>query len=297
MLSKLLNSLNEKGISYYFKNAGNTNELNKNAPANQMEEVKNYIMAKNKFISVVSHDIRNKLNPVVNFLNMTLSGVYDIDENGTKSKLNSKQKKKLGKAFSSANEILSLINYFFDVNKGYSDIRLHSDESEFYLPEIISELKNKIITNTQITETKFILNNSVKEKIIAQKDLLKDLLYQVLLNSVIFSDKKEIKINVSEYTNAELINEYGDEYNKVKSIQNNHYLKIEIIDFGPGIAEANQKKIFEEFYRLDNDSNRLGLGLTIVRILIKLLQGYFILNSKENEGTSIVFYIPFIKTK
>ena len=64
---------------------------------------------------------------------------------------------------------------------------------------------------------------------------------------------------------------------------------IEIRDNGPGIAAEHQSKIFERFYRIDQDRSRetggAGLGLAIARWMITLNSGSIALESKKNKGS------------
>ena len=67
-------------------------------------------------------------------------------------------------------------------------------------------------------------------------------------------------------------------------------LKISVIDEGLGISEENRKIIFDRFKRLDNGINSInrghGLGLSINKAYIDLLEGKLLVESKENEGST-----------
>ena len=71
---------------------------------------------------------------------------------------------------------------------------------------------------------------------------------------------------------------------------------IEVKDQGPGIAFAELEKVFDKFYRLDNETNRknpgTGLGLPICRALINLHGGKIWVESEPNEGCRFLFTLP-----
>lgn len=71
---------------------------------------------------------------------------------------------------------------------------------------------------------------------------------------------------------------------------------IAVIDTGPGIAEAEQARVFEEFYQIDNagrDRNLgLGLGLAIVQRTASLLGAGLRLNSRPGQGTLVELDLP-----
>ena len=71
---------------------------------------------------------------------------------------------------------------------------------------------------------------------------------------------------------------------------------LEVKDEGPGIAFTEQEKIFDKFYRLDNEVNRknpgTGLGLPICRALINLHGGKIWVESEMNQGSRFMFTLP-----
>ncbi len=73
-------------------------------------------------------------------------------------------------------------------------------------------------------------------------------------------------------------------------------IMIEVKDEGPGIAFTEQEKIFDKFYRLDNEINRknpgTGLGLPICRALINLHGGKIWVESEKDEGSRFIFTLP-----
>ena len=74
---------------------------------------------------------------------------------------------------------------------------------------------------------------------------------------------------------------------------------VEVKDFGLGISENAQKKLFKEFYRGDNVINSKivgsGIGLLLVKNYVSMHEGEVVLKSKENEGTEFRITIPYRK--
>ena len=71
---------------------------------------------------------------------------------------------------------------------------------------------------------------------------------------------------------------------------------VAVIDTGPGIAEAEQTRVFEEFYQIDNASRDrnlgLGLGLAIVQRTASLLGAGLRLDSHLGQGTTVTLDLP-----
>jgi len=101
--------------------------------------------------------------------------------------------------------------------------------------------------------------------------------------------------NAVRYTSVALKKEIEIEINN-----NDKDMMIQVKDSGIGIPEAEQKKIFEEFYRASNARTKLstgsGIGLYAVHQYVKAHKGTIRFESKENEGTTFSVSIP-LKTR
>ena len=64
------------------------------------------------------------------------------------------------------------------------------------------------------------------------------------------------------------------------------YTRIDIRDYGRGIAKEDLSHIFERFYKGKNSSNdSVGIGLALAKTIIKANEGYIDVESRENNGT------------
>lgn len=74
-------------------------------------------------------------------------------------------------------------------------------------------------------------------------------------------------------------------------------LRIEVVDTGRGIGEAERERVFEEFYRVTEErrgqKSGLGLGLNIVKRLAELLEHPVGLRSRLGRGSSFSIFVPF----
>jgi signal transduction histidine kinase len=71
---------------------------------------------------------------------------------------------------------------------------------------------------------------------------------------------------------------------------------VAVSDTGPGIAAADQQRIFEEFQQADSSSTRqqggTGLGLAIARKIIELHGGHMWVESSLGKGSTFWFTLP-----
>ena len=76
----------------------------------------------------------------------------------------------------------------------------------------------------------------------------------------------------------------------------NDTIYISVIDYGSGISETNQKIIFDRFKRLDSSINSInrghGLGLSIVKALLDMLNGEIEIKSQTRQGSTFTITIP-----
>jgi len=75
-------------------------------------------------------------------------------------------------------------------------------------------------------------------------------------------------------------------------------VKISVRDFGPGIAAKNRQRIFEKYYRVEDNTARIpgtGMGLTIARDIVKAHGGDIWVESTLGEGSEFFFTLPVVR--
>ena len=81
--------------------------------------------------------------------------------------------------------------------------------------------------------------------------------------------------------------------------KNTRYVELVVQDFGEGISQANIKKIFDRFYRVDKARSRNkggnGLGLSIAHRLVEGYHGSISVESVEGQGSVFKVQLPLVK--
>lgn len=134
-------------------------------------------------------------------------------------------------------------------------------------------LKIKLLADNQNANTKIFFNTDTEK--------LNLIVSNLVSNSIKFS-----------FPNGEII---------IKAIRAFDKLIIEVQDFGQGISKENENIIFDRFKRLDSGINSVnrghGLGLSINKAVLDILDGTISFISKENDGATFIVNIPESKEK
>ena len=114
-------------------------------------------------------------------------------------------------------------------------------------------------------------------------------------NAIVFADVNLIKYSLfNVLSNAFKYSQGSSENIRLHLFVNDNKVGIEVIDFGIGIPEEDQSKLFNTFYRASNSDGiqGTGLGLYIIKMFTKKNSGKVKLESKLGEGTKVTLKFP-----
>jgi len=222
-----------------------------------------------KMLSNISHDLKTPLTVVIGYIEtMELHNHFK----------NEKDKEYILEIKNKTNEVMELINKFFDLAK------LESGDKEVPLTKInINEiLREDILKFYDVITGKGIEVdiNIPEENIYAlgNSEAIHRILNNLISNAIKYgSDGKVIGLSLK----------YDDKFSYVS-----------VWDKGKGINERDKDRVFERMYTLDDSRNKLnqgsGLGLTITKRLVEKLNGEIYLSSVPNERTMFTFKLKRI---
>jgi len=138
--------------------------------------------------------------------------------------------------------------------------------------------------------------NVVSRKMGITIDLQYNIDYGFGKNLYFKNDSEKLKLILSNLINNALKYSYKDSSIILRVSIEDDVLQISVQDFGTGISEKNQKIIFERFKRLDSGINSInrghGLGLSITKSLLDVLDGTITIDSKKGEGSTFSISLP-----
>lgn len=229
--------------------------------------------AKSAFLAAMSHEIRTPLNAILN-LNEDIIRMTDLDE----IKQNAEDVKY------SAIVLKDIVNDVLDFSKlehGKYEVYESAYESQSFIShlEVLGfDAKEKGI-NYQVEVSK---ENPLPEGLYGDDTKIKQVAAKLISNATKFTDKGMILVTV--------------EFEKENAYSQEGILKIKVSDTGVGIGEEDKTVIFEAFERADLVQNLsvqgVGLGLTIVKSFLDLMNGKIEFDSVEGEGSSFTVSLP-----
>jgi signal transduction histidine kinase len=222
---------------------------------------------KSQFLANMSHELRTPLNAILGYTEMMVDGLY--------GDLPAKAQTTLERVQSNGKHLLGLINDVLDLSK------IEAGQLALAIEEYsVADMVSTVMSATEsLARTKGIALLSAVPPGLPRGHGDARRLTQVLLNlvgnAIKFTDDGKVEIRARQD---------GDRF------------KISVIDTGPGIAKADQAKIFEEFQQVDNSSTRkkggTGLGLSISRKIVELHGGRIFVESDVGKGSNFKITIP-----
>jgi len=232
--------------------------------------------AKSAFLGSVSHDIRTPMNAIIGFIPL-LQEEADNPEH---------VREYTQKISAASQHLLGLINDVLDMNKIESGSAV-LNITELNLAQIIDEINTIIRPQANAKQQTFEIStiSLTNEHLLGDKLRINQILINILSNAV-------------KYTpNGGNIRMVVDELHQV----NENYCRIRftISDDGQGMSEEYQKVLFEPFSREQatawNKTQGSGLGMSITKSLVDLMQGSIKVESRIGEGTTFVVELELRK--
>ncbi|OUD12300.1 hybrid sensor histidine kinase/response regulator [Thioflexithrix psekupsensis] len=261
MFSLKLHDLYLKMLLQVEENIGLVNELQK-----EKQQLEQLNIEKTRFLAAASHDLRQPIQAMKLFIDILASLLTQTP-----------QKEILSKIEESSQSLSGLLEPLLDISRLDSGT-IKPQPQWIYIDDLFYHIeqqyngfaaKNQITLRCVSTSQQAFIDSAQLERILSN-----------LVDNAIKHMKRKGKIVLG--------------LRKQK-----HGFRIEVWDNGQGVPEAEHEKIFYEFYQVDNpERNRnkgIGLGLSIVKRLTKLMGGQLTFRSVLGKGCYFSLYFPLIE--
>jgi signal transduction histidine kinase/HAMP domain-containing protein len=224
---------------------------------------------KSQFLANMSHELRTPLNAILGYTELIIDGIYgDIPD---------KMHEVVARVQANGKHLLGLINDVLDLSKIEAG-QLELSLDDYSMKDLVQSVF--IAIEPLAAEKQLRVRLDLPDRLpVGRGDerRMAQVFLNIVGNAIKFTDSGEVAIKVS--------------------ISNN-FFEVAISDTGPGIAPADQSKIFEEFQQADSSSTRkkggTGLGLPISKRIVEMHGGRLWLRSEVGRGSIFGFTIPIV---
>jgi len=229
-------------------------------------------IAKSEFLSTVSHEIRTPLNGVMGMLQLLRA-----------SHLDEKQHEYVNDALNAGRTLLVILNDILDISRIEAG-RMVIKEAEFELLRIIDTVFKAFREKAEKKgiDFRYEIDSSVPGILIGDTPRIRQILFNLVGNAVKFTINGKIRLEVSLLP-------------MVPREEGYIYLYFSVSDTGIGISDDKLSYIFDPFTQGDGSYTRkfegTGLGLAVVKRLVKMMKGTLAVETELGSGTAVHFTI------
>lgn len=235
----------------------------------EMDELRSH------FISNVSHELRTPVTVLRSYIDTLYNFGNDFDFNT--------QREFIGVMNQEIIRLNRMVNDILDFSR-YESQNVRLEKSKQNIMEIIEDCVNQVkVLAKEHDLTISVMKEPDLPEIYLNIDSISRAFMNILSNAIKYSpDGKRIKI-------------------RAERSRDGQFVEVSVEDQGPGIPEKYQKKIFDRFFRVENDTHTVkgtGLGLHLVKVTVeKHHHGEVFVQSKEGEGSTFGFRLPIVISK
>lgn len=228
-------------------------------------EIKENEQRKNDFISMVSHELKTPLTSAI--------GYVQLSQNKAQKEKDTIGDNLLTRAGRQLSKMTSLINSFLNVSRLESG-KLKMDKHPFDMHLLLKEIEEE--ARISFESHHLVFNTGAPAAVEADRDKIGQVIQNLLSNAAKYAPAgSAIKISCDRVDGQVLVS---------------------IADEGPGIREEDATRIFERFYRVENEQNKgvsgFGIGLYLCSEIIQGHGGTIGVKSKPGEGSYFYFTLP-----
>ena len=225
--------------------------------------------AKSEFISAMSHELRTPLNVIMGNAELTSDGFWGA--------VNDDQKKSMEKIRHHSRFLLKLVNDVLALSR-LDAKKMSLELSTVDIEDVVSNVQSHVeqLNRTKGLEVNWDIDHDLPE-IFTDETKLEEILQNLIGNAFKFTPHGQINL-------------------RVKNRPEQRCVEFCVADSGIGIEPRDMERIFKAFEQIreahTGDFNGVGLGLSIVKNYLDLMNGDIRVESRPGEGSTFIFTVP-----
>jgi signal transduction histidine kinase len=222
---------------------------------------------KSQFLANMSHELRTPLNAILGYTELIIDNIY--------GEIPDKARTTLERIQSNGKHLLGLINDVLDLSKIEAG-QLNLTLADYSVKDVVHNVFGAVesLANNKKLALKVELAANLPPAHGDERRLTQVLL-NLVGNAIKFTDAGEVAIKASSANGS---------------------VTVAVRDTGPGISQADQAKIFEEFQQADSSTTKekggTGLGLAIAKRIVEMHGGRLWVESEPGRGSTFSFTVP-----
>ncbi|MCL2055267.1 MAG: response regulator [Oscillospiraceae bacterium] len=240
--------------------------------AKERAEAEMTSQAKSAFLANMSHEIRTPMNAIWGIIEILMQ-----DES-----LSNETMEKLSRIHNSCELLLGIINDILDFSKIEAG-KLDIFPAQYNLASLINDAinLNTMRNGDKPIEFELQVDENVLSKMVGDELRIKQILNNLLSNAFKYTDTGKITLKVDA---------------QLSEKKDSALLVLIVKDTGRGMTKEQVNRLFEEYSRFNDGTNRTiegtGLGMTITNRLLSLMNGEIIVESEPDKGSTFTVLLP-----